>query len=286
MPPPPPPQTPRFEELENDGPSVGEWNDLPSEEFFRLVYRWVKAPIAPPARRPAAPRPAPGSLPHQPGLHLGVPLRTRRYYRAKGFWNMVVGKVLDFATVLVVAVLVLVVFAAFDFGQLQRRLDHGKSCPDYDKLHLFSVDCHGNHPIDLGRLGRLPWGVYLLLAVVFGAWGCLFAQFVPEVPKIRRMRRFFSEELLIDQRTLQTVSWEKVMEKLVQAQARLEMCKRRGRWVSAAGLPENLVVSRGPVRLTARPRGHSLTRSLCFARPCRPTPHRPSESWTRLTSPT
>eukprot|EP00039_Didymoeca_costata_P006851 m.94030 g.94030 ORF g.94030 m.94030 type:complete len:624 (-) comp13424_c0_seq6:61-1932(-) len=143
------------------------------------------------------------------------------FYASKGYTNLVSKGILNHLTVLVVLFLLLFVTVAIDYKQLDERLN-GDHCPD-ERVPLFSPDCKGNWPINLGRLRNLSAGVYILLFLFLLVWSISFFIFVRSLPAISGIKKFYETELGISRRRLQTIEWDLVMDKLVNAQQRLHI---------------------------------------------------------------
>ena len=73
---------------------------------------------------------------------------------ATGFRNILIKGLLDYITVLVVGLVLLMAIVAIDYTQLEGRIINGSSC-EGEEEDLFTVDCFGNHPIDFGRLKQM-----------------------------------------------------------------------------------------------------------------------------------
>jgi hypothetical protein len=53
----------------------------------------------------------------------------------------------------------------------------------------------------------MPWPVYIILIAVIGVWLWSFVIFLAYIPRCTDIRDFFEQELRIDNRRVQTISW-------------------------------------------------------------------------------
>eukprot|EP00051_Salpingoeca_urceolata_P006053 m.80384 g.80384 ORF g.80384 m.80384 type:complete len:734 (+) comp14662_c0_seq1:403-2604(+) len=150
------------------------------------------------------------------------------YFRGKGLKNIVMAQVLDHLTVVWLALLLIFLTAAVDYHALYDRLE-AKPCAhgDPDTAELTKRDCHGNLPIDLSRISRLPAGVWVLLSLFSIVWFWRLAAFILSLRDLLDMQAFYHDALNIDSRELQTIAWSEVMDKLVAAQKKYGMCRTK-----------------------------------------------------------
>lgn len=158
--------------------------------------------------------------------------RIYAYYKGKGLANIVMSRILNFVNVLFVGFVVTFFVYLVDYDALRAHIQQRDDiCPggkgQVRDASLFDLDCVGNHPFDLTRITRLPTGSYVLVATLLTAWLGFFLGFLLSLPKYFEMKRFYTEELRISNRDLQTIPWSRVMASLLEAVARLQMCKTR-----------------------------------------------------------
>lgn len=134
------------------------------------------------------------------------------YWSKKGLMCSLLTEVSDLVVSLFVALL-LVFLCAIDYAALKRRVMHNE-CPDgtLNVADVFHADCYGDQPVQLNRLGSPAFWLTFGLVGVF--WACALGAFFFRIPKLLRMRAFFRDELEVDERHVQTISWDSICSRL------------------------------------------------------------------------
>eukprot|EP00040_Diaphanoeca_grandis_P027402 m.155937 g.155937 ORF g.155937 m.155937 type:complete len:641 (+) comp30961_c6_seq1:311-2233(+) len=148
-----------------------------------------------------------------------------RFYDSKGLGNAVTKGILDLARVLFIVFVFVVITVVFDWEQLAHRLEHSNNCTTEagQKIDLFT-QCNGNVPIDFYRLLRMSWVSVGALVLFLFIWAGYLVWFLGSIPRLRTIRKFYTEELDISHRQLQTIKWTKVVDRIILAQRRLQLC--------------------------------------------------------------
>lgn len=142
-------------------------------------------------------------------------------FDAKGFSNIVMKGILDHLNIVFVLFVVLFLVVVLDFHDLNQRLED--PCPG-DPIDLTTTDCQGRVPIKFARLMEMSWIAYIIVFIFLGGWLFSLVWFLSGVSYLRTIRSFYEQELNISHRELQTIRWNRVVEKLSEAQSRLKLC--------------------------------------------------------------
>eukprot|EP00042_Codosiga_hollandica_P045257 m.456940 g.456940 ORF g.456940 m.456940 type:complete len:662 (-) comp56980_c0_seq4:1700-3685(-) len=147
------------------------------------------------------------------------------YYTDKGLQCVLLDRILKHLGMLFIVVVWIFVFVCVDYTQLEHHIMNpvcGNSSANNGGL--FTEDCFGNQPISFARIKSAGFFVYLTLVCFFVYWGLEVYKFYKQVPAWLEMRVFYEQVLQITPRSLQTISWDAVLKKLVVAQREFKLC--------------------------------------------------------------
>lgn len=119
--------------------------------------------------------------------------------------------------------------SAVDYDALNARLNaRSGSCYD-DEVDLFSP-CDGlEAPLSLGRMFvGLSWFGWFSLVTLLTLWTFRVASFARRIRPMWEIGEFFEAELQISARQLQTMQWNEVVRRIIDAQVRLKLADVAG----------------------------------------------------------
>eukprot|EP01135_Chromosphaera_perkinsii_P010742 Nk52_evm21s2209 gene=Nk52_evmTU21s2209 len=127
------------------------------------------------------------------------------YFQEKGFRCSILSRVLNLITIGFVAFFTVFIFGCINYSVLWKTEQLSKAV---DFSLLFSL-----HPLVV---------LYIIVFLVIWIWQ--FVSFVKAIPGLYNLKMFFREELKIKERDIQTIRWREVTERIVQVQARTQLC--------------------------------------------------------------
>lgn len=147
------------------------------------------------------------------------------YYHQKGLNCVLFTTALNHISLLFVALVFLVLFGCVDYDALYNHI-HSPICPNETENvnSLFEIDCFGNHPIALEHLHVASSYFWMCFVTFMFLWAFEMTKFIVQIPHWLEMKVFFEQVLRISGRDLQTISWDSVLEALVQAQRNYKLC--------------------------------------------------------------
>eukprot|EP00041_Stephanoeca_diplocostata_P015416 m.294225 g.294225 ORF g.294225 m.294225 type:complete len:665 (+) comp20028_c0_seq1:290-2284(+) len=146
------------------------------------------------------------------------------YFDAKGLHNVISKGILDHLNIIFVVFVILFLSVVVNYDQLEKHIK--EKCADHERFDLMSKDCHGNTPISFYRLLKMHPIIYFILALLLVFWLWSFGAFLRHVQRCYTMQDFYLHELKVAQRDLQTVSWDEMVKKVIDAQERLQLCTK------------------------------------------------------------
>jgi len=147
------------------------------------------------------------------------------YYNGKGLHCVLATAFLNRLGILFVAFLFVVIFGCIDYQALYHHI-HSPMCANETEntASLFEEDCYGFRPISFQNLGRSNSLVSLCLFAVVICWLLEMYRFVLQIPAWLEMRIFFEDVLRISPYELKSISWDSVLEKIVEVQKHVKLC--------------------------------------------------------------
>jgi autophagy-related protein 9 len=149
--------------------------------------------------------------------------RAYDYYRGKGYQCIVTACILDLLTILLVLWMLLFVMVCVDYQAMFDRFKKGYCGYNGNLVSILGADCNGRRAIDFHRLATMHGIVYFFLALIALCWMHRAALTLSRIPALSEMKKFFHQVLDIDDRSLQTITWETVLTRLSKAQSDCEL---------------------------------------------------------------
>lgn len=145
------------------------------------------------------------------------------YFHGKGMFNICLKNIIDLTKVLFTFLVLWFLTVGISYAELRARLrqpclSSTNASVTVGSYSLFEKDCRDNLPFSFERMNRLgDLGIFLV--VIFSiTWFFFLGKFLFKIPALIKMKKFFTKELNIDFKKLQTLPWDEVMERVVHQQ--------------------------------------------------------------------